>query len=226
MSSLGESLRTGIAALGQDPASHPRDKYVSYIQLLQRWNKAYNLSGIRDPGRMLTHHVLDSLAVLPYLQGVHCLDVGSGAGLPGLILALARPGTRWVLLDSNGKKVRFLNHCLRELGVGNAEVAQARAESYRAATPFDTIISRALGSLEEFYLSAARLLADGGALLAMKGPAPAAEVTPELSVLAEVETIPLQVPGVEGGRTLVRIRPKGKQSDTARHKAQVTSHKS
>ena len=213
MPTLGEKLQAGIIALGQDPASQPCEKYLVYLALLQRWNKAYNLSGIREPGRILTHHILDSLAVLPHLHGVRCLDVGTGAGLPGLILALARPESHWVLLDSNGKKIRFLNHCLRELGVTNAEVIQVRIESYQSTAPFDSIISRAFGSLMDFYVAAERLLAPAGILLAMKGPTPETEVGPELLLKAEVEAIPLQVPGVEGGRTLVRIRQRQATSD-------------
>ena len=208
MLTLSDELHTGLTALGEDPASHPCNKYLSYLHLLQHWNRAYNLSGIRAPARMLTHHVLDSLAVLPHLHGVRCLDVGSGAGLPGLILALARPETHWVLLDSNGKKVRFLNQCVRELAIANVEVVQARVESYEPAAPFDTIISRAFGSLVEFHVATVRLLAPGGVLLAMKGPAPEAEMGPEITAKAEVTTISLRVPGVDGGRTLVRIRPR------------------
>ena len=204
MPSLAEQLQAGLTALGETPSSHPCDKYLSYLNLLQRWNRAYNLSGIREPGRMLTHHVLDSLAVLPHVHGVRCLDVGSGAGLPGLILALARPVAHWVLVDSNGKKVRFLNQCVRELGIANVEVVQTLVESYAPAAPFDTIVSRAFGSLADLYTAAARLLAPGGVLLAMKGPTP--EVEPQIAATAEVTVIPLQVPGVDGGRTLVRMR--------------------
>ncbi len=208
MPNLDADLRAGLIALGEAPDSHPSGKYLAYLALLQRWNKTYNLSGIREPGRMLTHHVLDSLAVLPHLHGSRCLDVGSGAGLPGLMLALARPATQWVLLDSNGKKVRFLNQCVRELGITNVEVVQSRAESWEPAAPFDTIVSRAFGSLADFHAATVRLLAPGGILLAMKGPAPETEIGPELTAMAEVTTIPLLVPGVEGGRTLVRIRPR------------------
>ena len=208
MSTLDEKLRAGISALGQDPNSQPCEAYLSYLDLLQRWNRTYNLSGIREPERMLTHHVLDSLAVLPQLHGKRCLDVGSGAGLPGLILALAEPGTRWVLLDSNGKKVRFLNQCARELDIGNVEVVQARIEAFAPPAPFDTIASRAFGSLADFHAATVRLLAPGGILLAMKGPVPEAEVTPELAAQVEIEIVPLHVPGVEGGRTLVRMRPR------------------
>lgn len=207
-SSLEQTLRDGLVALGQDPAAHPCEHYLSYVDLLVRWNRAYNLSGIRDPARMMTHHVLDSLALLPHLHGTRCLDVGSGAGLPGLMLALARPDTQWTLLDSNGKKVRFLNQCVRDLGSANVEVVQARIESWAPPAPFDTIVSRAFGPLAEFFDAAAPLLAAGGVLLAMKGPDPHTEVTPDLATRARVEIITLHVPGVEGGRTVVCLRPR------------------
>jgi 16S rRNA (guanine527-N7)-methyltransferase len=208
MPSLVEQLRAGLAAMGLDPAQHPCEQYLSYLGLLQHWNKAYNLSGIRAPQRMLSYHVLDSVALLPHLHGRFCLDVGSGAGLPGLILAMARPDTRWVLLDSNGKKVRFLNHCVRELDMGNVEVVQARIESWESGAHFDTIVSRAFGPLANFYTAVARLLAPDGVVLAMKGPKPEAEVTAELAARAQTETIALRVPGVDGGRTVVRMRPR------------------
>jgi 16S rRNA (guanine527-N7)-methyltransferase len=206
MQSPAEILRSGLVALGEDAVAHPQSKYLAYLALLQRWSRAYNLTGIRDPARMVSHHVLDSLSLLPYLQGVRCLDVGSGAGLPGLILALARPRLQWVLLDSNGKKARFLRECVCELDVQNAEVVQARAESWRPERSFDTIVSRAFGSLEDLHGAAARLLAERGVLLAMKGPDPSAEITTRLRAVAVVEVIPVQVPGVEGGRTVVRMR--------------------
>lgn len=208
MASLTEQLRAGLAAMGQDPVEHPCEQYLLYVELLRHWNKAYNLSGIRDPQRMLSHHVLDSVALLPQLHGTFCLDVGSGAGLPGLILAMARPDTRWVLLDSNGKKVRFLNHCVRELETGNVDVVQARIESFQPGARFDTIVSRAFGPLADFYTAVERLLAPDGVALAMKGPKPEAEITPELAARAQTETIALRVPGVEGGRTVVRMAPR------------------
>lgn len=208
MPPLAEQLRSGLAAMGLDPKEHPCEQYLSYLDLLQHWNTAYNLSGIRAPQRMLSYHVLDSVALLPHLHGRSCLDVGSGAGLPGLILAMARPDTRWLLLDSNGKKVRFLNHCVRELETDNVEVVQARIESWEPGTCFDTIVSRAFGSLADFYAAVVRLLASDGEVLAMKGPKPEAEVTAQLAAQAETETIALRVPGVDGGRTVVRMRPR------------------
>ena len=139
ISLLGQ-LQAGLQAQGEDPLAHPCDSYLAYIDLLDKWNRAYNLSGIRQKSQMLTHHVLDSLSVLPYLHGASGLDVGSGAGLPGFILALARPDMHWVLLDSNQKKTRFLNQALLELGPENIEVVRARVEDYRPEQVFSTVI--------------------------------------------------------------------------------------
>lgn len=192
-------LEQGLRDLGQDPAAQPCDKYLAWIDLLVKWNRAYNLSGIRDPARILTHHVLDSLAVRPFVTGTRCLDVGSGAGLPGLILALSLPQTRWILLDSNRKKCRFLNQAVLELAPGNVEVATVRAEDYRPAAPFDTITGRALCTLREFRELTAHLLAPGGRLLALKGPG----VETELAEVGHAEVHELRVPGVRETRRLV-----------------------
>lgn len=196
---LAARLEQGIRALGQDPTDHPREQYLAYIELLGKWNRAYNLSGIRDPERMITHHVLDSLAVLPFVHGRRCLDVGTGAGLPGFILALALPHTHWVLLDSNRKKIRFLNQAVLELAPANVEVVAGRTEEYRPEERFTTIICRALCSLPEFRSMTAHLLAADGRLLAMKGAVPEEE-------LAQVEGArvhELHIPGIRRKRHLV-----------------------
>jgi 16S rRNA (guanine527-N7)-methyltransferase len=205
-SELAEKLEAGLRELGEDPAAHPCDRYLQYIDLLCKWNRAYNLTAEREPERILYRHVLDSLSVLPFVQPGACLDVGSGAGLPGLILALARPADRWVLLDSNGKKVRFLEQAIMELGCRNAEAVQSRLEDFESTRRFSTIVSRALGSLDEFS-GAARLLAEGGVLLAMKGPDPEREVPAALRERMQVEIRALAVPGAESARTLVLLRP-------------------
>ncbi|OGT29599.1 MAG: 16S rRNA (guanine(527)-N(7))-methyltransferase RsmG [Gammaproteobacteria bacterium RBG_16_51_14] len=195
--------------MGLDPDQHPCAAYLAYIDLLSRWNKAYSLTAIRGANEIMSRHVLDALSILPYVQGQHCLDVGTGAGLPGLILALANPGQHWVLLDSNSKKVRFLTHAVMELGIRNAEVVRARAEDYHADVPFTTITARAFAVLGLLYERTWRLLAQDGSLLAMKGP-----VTPELNGgIAElgrhgvvVQIHELAVPGVDGRRTLLELR--------------------
>ena len=201
---LTTALIRGLRQLGEDPAAHPCDRYIEYIGELIRWNRAYNLTAARDPERILSHHVLDSLSVLPYLHGERCLDVGSGAGLPGFILALARSDTRWTLLDSKIKKARFLRHVKQTLGADNVEIVQGRVESFMPDQPYDTVIARAFTSLGELCRITARLRAPGGVLLAMKGD-------PEPAELEEIpaesrEVIDLKVPGVDAPRRLVRVR--------------------
>jgi 16S rRNA (guanine527-N7)-methyltransferase len=206
-SELRDKLITGLGMLGEDPAAHPCDRYLRYIELLCKWNGAYNLTAEREPERILYRHVLDSLSILPFVRAGDCLDVGSGAGLPGLVLALARPADRWLLLDANGKKVRFLEQAIMELGCRNAEAVQSRIEEFETDRRFATIVSRALGDLEEFA-RVARLLAPGGVLLAMKGPHPEREAAPGLRARMQVEIHPLAVPGAAAARTLVVLRPR------------------
>lgn len=195
-------LQQGLRAMGQDPDQHPCDQYLAYVELLGKWNRAYNLSGIRDPGRMITHHILDSLAVRPFVLGERCLDVGSGAGLPGFILALSLPATRWVLLDSSRKKTRFLTQAVLELKPGNIEVVTARVEAYRPQALFTTITSRAVTSLRDFRAMTAHLLAPGGRLLALKG----GDLDAELAGVGVAEVHELHVPGVREPRRLVLMQ--------------------
>ncbi|MCC5858867.1 MAG: 16S rRNA (guanine(527)-N(7))-methyltransferase RsmG [Ectothiorhodospiraceae bacterium] len=180
------------------------DPFIDYLELLHRWNRAYNLSAVRDPVDMVPRHLLDSLSVLPYLLPDSLLDVGSGAGLPGIPLAIARPDLDVVLLDSNGKKTRFMTQAVLELGLNNVTVVHTRIQAYRPERKFATIISRAYSRLDEFAEQAARLLTPDGVLLAMKGRFDAVTEAPGLSPDV-YEVIPLQVPGLEASRTLVRL---------------------
>jgi 16S rRNA (guanine527-N7)-methyltransferase len=203
---LIDSIRDGLTALGMQPEAHPVDTYIRYLQLLQKWNSAYNLTAIRDPEQMVTHHILDSLSVLPYLRGDDCLDVGTGAGLPGLVLALAAPEKHWILLDSNRKKIRFVNQAIIELKPGNVETVCIRAGQYRPDKLFSTIICRAFASLGTIYTQTRHLLAPGGSLLAMKGH----DIHDELAGLDEgtvsVQIHTLNVPGIQEQRSLVEIK--------------------
>lgn len=204
---LAERISAGIEALGQQPGQHPIDRYVSFLQLLTQWNKTYNLTGIRDPEKMVTHHILDSLSVLPFLNGDRCLDVGTGAGVPGLILALSRTDMQWVLLDSRQKKLRFITHVIMELRVTNVETVCARVEEYRPAALFTTVITRAFGSLHKYYAGAKHLIAPAGILLAMKGVSIAGEID-ELQRLKDTPVIKVHsmaVPGVGKERCLVEM---------------------
>ena len=203
-------LRTGLTALRLDPDRHPCRSYLAYIDLLSRWNRVYSLTAVRGSENILSRHVLDALSILPYVQGERCLDVGSGAGLPGLILALADPGREWVLLDSNQKKTRFLTQAVIELAIPNVEVVRARVEDYDTETRFTTITSRAFASLTQFHELTHRLLAPGGHLLAMKGPV-TVELEAQIELLRRQDTVvrihDLVVPGVDGRRTLIEVSP-------------------
>ena len=200
---LATQLAQGLELSGQKAEAHPIDTYLDYIQLLVKWNQAYNLSGIKQPEKMVSYHILDSLSALPYLQGNQCLDVGTGAGLPGFILALADPSRQWVLLDSNNKKVRFLNQAVLELKPDNVQVIDSRVEDFKAEQLFTTIISRAMSSLPNLKKSVSRLISPQGRLIAMKGVL--AEEEKRL-ISADFDHILLesvQVPGVDAERNLV-----------------------
>ena len=184
-------------------------KLLGFTDLLLQWNQAYNLTAVRDPAEVLTKHLLDSLAVLPYVQGSPVLDVGTGAGLPGIPLALALPDTRFVLLDSNGKKTRFITHAAAVLPLPNVTALQARIEDYRPETPFATVLSRAFASLGDFLKLAGHACAPGGRLLAMKGapdPVELRDLPPGFRLRG---VHPLKVPGLDAERCVVEIQKDG-----------------
>ena len=186
-----------------------RDKLAAYLDLLAKWNRTYNLTAIRERERMVTHHVLDSLAVLPHLRepdgrdGLSLLDVGSGGGVPALPLAIARPAWRVVALDSSHKKGAFLQQAVSELALSNVEAIVARVEDYRPAMPFDVVISRAFSDLSTFAESSARHLAAGGSLVAMKGVLPDEEIGQLPSAFRIAATRTLAVPGIDAARHLI-----------------------
>ena len=158
-------LLAGLLALKLDPAlAQPLLKYLGELVI---WNKTYNLTAVREPVEMVTRHLLDSLAILPHVGAGRVIDVGSGAGLPGIPLAIANPALHVTLLDSGGKKARFLRHAQRTLPLANVEVVDARAEAYTPPERFDSIVSRAFGSLREFLEVTAALGAERGRWLAM-----------------------------------------------------------
>lgn len=200
-----EVLAAGLTALGVDVPGEAQSRLLAYVALLARWNRVYNLTAVRDPAEMMRRHVLDSLAVLPHLQGPRVIDVGSGAGLPGIPLAIASPACRFVLLDANAKKTRFLIHAVGELALTNVEVVRSRVEDYRPESGFDSVISRAFASLADMLALTARLCRPGGRLLAMKGriePDELAAIPPAYGV--PVTTV-LHVPGVRAERHLVSL---------------------
>ncbi len=202
---LERELTQGIAELGLDiPATVQRD-LLHYLDLLQKWNKVYNLTAIRQPEQMLTHHLLDSLSVAPHIWPGHWLDVGCGAGLPGLVLAMARPDCHFVLLDSNSKKTSFVQQAIIDLKLKNAEVFCARVEEWEPNDRFDGIISRAFAELADFVAATRHLLANGGRWVAMKGHLE--HDTKALPADIQVgQTVSLQVPGLQAARHLVILK--------------------
>jgi 16S rRNA (guanine527-N7)-methyltransferase len=173
---LVASLCQGERTLGISLTPEQRDRLIAYIKLIVKWNRVYNLTAVRDPQRMLDRHILDSLSVLPYLPGSRIIDVGAGAGLPGIPLAIACPDKTFVLLDSNRKKTRFMQQAKIELALGNIEVVCDRVENYQPAERFDAVISRAFSSLLNMVSWSAHLCAPHGVLLAMKGSYPEEEM--------------------------------------------------
>lgn len=181
-------------------------RLISFLELIAKWNRVYNLTAIREADKALTHHVLDCLAVLPHLTGGRTADVGSGAGLPGIPLALARPDWRVTLIESNHKKSTFLTQALAELGIANAAVAAERVETVEPAGGFDLVISRAFSDLPEYVRLSGRLVAPEGTLVAMKGLYPDEELA-LLPAEWRVETVvPLKVPGIQAARHLVLMK--------------------
>ena len=199
-----ETLSSGCRTmLGAELPETSRDQMLAYLDLLSHWNRAYNLTAVRDPVEMVSRHLLDSLSVLPWLAGETLLDAGTGAGLPGVPLAIMQPRLQVTLLDSAGKKIRFLRHVKRELGLGNIHAVQARLENYSPDTPFAAVISRAFSGLAQFAAAARHLCAPGTRLLAMKGRKPDEEIA-RLPAWVEVERVQeLFPPGLHEQRHLV-----------------------
>lgn len=182
-----------------------KQQLVGYVELLHKWNKAYNLTSVRDPQQMLVRHILDSMVVEPHLQGERFIDVGTGPGLPGIPLAIVRPQSHFTLLDSLGKRVRFLRQVQHELGLTNVTPVQSRVEEYPSEPPFDGVISRAFASLEDMLTWCHHLPGPEGRFYALKGVRPDDEIA-ALPAGFKVEKIqPLQVPELDGERHLVVI---------------------
>lgn len=200
-------LSAGLRALGLDIAPETQRRLLDYLTLLDKWNRAYNLTAVRARREMVVRHLLDSLAVVPYVQGPRIIDVGTGAGLPGIPLALALPQYHFVLLDSNRKKTRFLLQAVAELGLANVVVECGRAEDYRPAHGFDTVVTRAFATLAAMVAATGHLCRLDGCLLAMKGRHPAAELAEVPPPYRVTTSEPLRVPGLEAERYLVRLIP-------------------
>lgn len=202
---LTKLLDIGISELGLRLPGDAVATLAAYIELLFQWNQRYNLTAVRERSQMVSRHVLDSLAVAPWLRGVRVLDVGTGAGLPGIPLAAAFPDRQFTLLDSVGKKTRFVTEAVTTLRLRNAEVVQARVEDYRAPEPFDTVITRAFAALADFLAVSAHLGGPASRWLAMKGAPSESELRelPPGFQLAAVHA--LKVPGLDAQRCVVEI---------------------
>jgi len=206
-----DALAQGLAALGIDLRAAAIDKLMAYSALLYKWNRTYNLTALRDPDQAVSHHLLDSLAVLPFVPAGSLLDVGSGGGMPGIPLAIARPDLPVTLLDSNSKKSAFLQQAAIELVLANISVHGGRVEQYHPSVGFSAIISRAFSELADFVQLSRHLLAGEGRWLAMKGVWPHAEIArlpPDIVVEAVHR---LAVPGVDGERHLVIMKMSGRE---------------
>jgi 16S rRNA (guanine527-N7)-methyltransferase len=202
-----EKLARGLEEMGLHLDPSTQSSLLNYVALMQKWNKVYNLTAVRDPQKMVTQHLLDSLAVLPHIAGRRVIDVGTGPGLPGIPLALANPALEVTLLDSNHKKTSFLRQACLELGLNNATVVCERVEAWRPEKKYDVVISRAFSDLAEFASSALHLCNDTGLMLAMKGVYPHEELTRLPATVALQGVEPLKVAGLDAERHLVLLRP-------------------
>lgn len=188
---------------------HQLAQQVALVEQLHKWNKAYNLTSVRDPQQMLSRHIIDSLVVLPFLHGSRFIDVGTGPGLPGLPLAIARPDWHFVLLDSLGKRIRFIRQVCHLLNITNVTAVQSRVEDYHDQQQFDGVISRAFASLNDMLSWCQHLPNADGCFYALKGQYPSDELA-ALDSAYEVNAVTkLQVPEVEGERHLVTIKTRG-----------------
>jgi len=202
---LDRRLENGAAEMGLSLGRGERNKLLQYLALLEKWNRVYNLTAIRDREKMVSGHLLDCLAVIPYVTGARVLDAGSGAGFPGIPVAVARPDIQVVLLDSNHKKAAFLRQAVADLQLKNATVVCERVETWQAAEKFDCIISRAFAEIAEFIALTGHLLASGGVFAAMKGVHPFEEIERLPPALRVRQVHAFAVPGLGAQRHLVMI---------------------
>ncbi|MGG5838959.1 16S rRNA (guanine(527)-N(7))-methyltransferase RsmG [Huaxiibacter chinensis] len=185
---------------------HQKNQLVAYVDMLNKWNKAYNLTSVRDPNEMLVRHILDSIVVAPHLQGERFIDVGTGPGLPGIPLSIVRPESHFTLLDSLGKRVRFLRQVQHELKLENIEPVQSRVEDFPSEPPFDGVISRAFASLNDMVSWCKHLPGQNGRFYALKGLVPEDEIAQLPSGFSVENITKLRVPQLEGERHLVIIK--------------------
>jgi len=197
--------RAGLEALDCQASDEQLTKLKHYVEMLERWNKTYNLTSVRDPKDMIPVHIFDSLVIADYIKGDSCLDVGSGAGLPTIPLAIMQPDRKFMAVDTNGKKTRFIQQAIIELGLKNVKVSQTRIESWESDLKYDAIISRAFASVYDFLTDSSAHLAANGILYAMKGQYPEGELQyiPKQYTLSQSHS--MTVPFVDGERHLLEF---------------------
>ncbi len=201
---LKPELEAGLVKLGLSLSDAQVNLLIEYVALLQKWNKVYNLTAIRDPKEMLVKHLLDSLAVVPHITGQRIIDVGTGGGVPGIPLAICFPEKTVDLLDSNSKKTRFLIQAKAELGLANSQVIHDRVENYQPEILYDGVISRAFASMQDMLHWTGHLLADDGIWWAMKAQQDFEDLTNLPGLVVIEETISLEVPGLDAERILIK----------------------
>lgn len=202
---LQKQLREGLEALDVNLNEPQQSSLLDFVALLIKWNKVYNLTSVREPLKILHRHILDSLSVIPFLSGQHFIDIGAGAGLPGIPLAIALPEKSFVLLDSNGKKTRFMQQVKAELSLANINVVHSRVEEFQPDELFDAVISRAFASLQKMASWSAHLVRENGVLFAMKGSYPEQEIS-ELANSFEIKAVhKIEYTGLDADRYLLEI---------------------
>ena len=206
---LSTRLQDGLDALGIGHDADQVQRLTDYLALLQKWNRAYNLTAITDPQRMVAYHLLDSLAIVDAIPSAgNCLDVGTGAGLPGIPLAIMLPDSAWTLLDSNGKKTRFVQQAIAHCRLSNVKVVQSRVQDYHADSNFDAIVSRAYASLADFVASVEHLAGAETRLISMKTELADSELEQMKTLPYQLHIAPLRVPGIAEKRSLATLERK------------------
>ncbi|MDP1929853.1 MAG: 16S rRNA (guanine(527)-N(7))-methyltransferase RsmG [Gammaproteobacteria bacterium] len=211
---IAEQLQRGLDELGLALSDRQKEQLLDYLELLRKWNKAFNLSGVKDPSAMLSRHLLDSLTLVPYMKGQRILDVGTGPGLPGIPLAICFPEKDFVLLDSNGKKTRFVFQAKVQLGLQNVDVQNQRLELYESSAPIDIIVCRAFSSLTDLVSMTHHLCnrtagEEPVTIVAMKGQYPAEDLAALPDNVVMISANNVSVPGYTGERHIIELKASG-----------------